>query len=162
MNTEAQTESEIQALGLNAPRVTPAMVDAAIKEADYTLLPDGRSTICTLTLDNGFTVRGESSCVSRENYNADIGNKIAFDDARKKVWPLLAFRLADYVHSASKLKVLPGSSRDTEVFAEHLGKALASAQLPAPTEPRLPIDIGAATGPALGTKTFDSVTGAVG
>lgn len=94
-NTEQQIESELQSLGLEAPRVTPAMVDDAIRETDYTVLSDGRSTICLLTLDNGFTVRGESSCVSRANFNAEFGEKAAYEDARRKVWPFLAFRLAD-------------------------------------------------------------------
>ena len=46
-----------------APRVTPEEVDAAVIKQEFTLLPDGRTTVCTLTLDNGFTVHGESSCV---------------------------------------------------------------------------------------------------
>jgi hypothetical protein len=79
----------------NAPRVTLEEVQAAIHEADYVVLPDGRTTICMLTLDNGFTVRGESSCVCVENFDAEIGKNIAYKDAQDKVWPLLGFRLAD-------------------------------------------------------------------
>ena len=79
------------------PKVTEQDLDQAIKDAQYVVLPDGRTTICILTLDNGFTVRGESSCVSKENFDAEIGQKYAFADARRKVWPLLGFRLADKI-----------------------------------------------------------------
>ena len=83
-----------------APRVTLAEVEAAIHKQDFTLLPDGRTTICTLTLDNGFTVRGESSCVCIENFDEMIGRKIASDNARGEVWKmLLGFRLAERLHA---------------------------------------------------------------
>lgn len=83
-----------------APRVTQDEVDAAIIKQDFTLLPDGRTTICTLTLDNGFTVRGESSCVCIENFDEAIGRKIASQNATNEVWKMLGFRLADRLHNA--------------------------------------------------------------
>lgn len=86
-----------------APRVTFEEVQASIVKHEYILLPDGRTTICMLTLDNGFTVRGESSCVSLANYNEKKGQNIAFQNATDKVWQLLGFRLADRLHQI-KLK----------------------------------------------------------
>lgn len=44
--------------------LTQSDIDAKIKDAKFTILEDGRTTICNLYLENGFTVRGESSCVS--------------------------------------------------------------------------------------------------
>lgn len=85
---------------MSAPRVTSFDVDSAIKEVDYIILPDGRTTICMLTLDNGYTVRGESSCVCIENFDAEIGRGIAKTNAREKVWGLLGFRLADRLMDA--------------------------------------------------------------
>lgn len=79
----------------NAPRVTPEDVAKAILSETYTLLPNGRTTVCQLTLDNGFTVEGQSACVSVENYNEELGNKIARENAVSEVWKLLGFRLAD-------------------------------------------------------------------
>lgn len=76
-------------------KVNETNVDEAIKDRKFTLLPDGRTTICTLWLDNGFTVRGESSCVDPANYNKEIGELLAFNKARDAVWPFLGFRLAD-------------------------------------------------------------------
>ncbi|OOW67442.1 hypothetical protein Xmlh_17410 [Xanthomonas axonopodis pv. melhusii] len=52
-------------------------------------------TFCVLVLRNGFTVTGESACASPENFDADIGRKIARQNAVAKIWPLLGFRLRD-------------------------------------------------------------------
>lgn len=75
--------------------VTIEQVQAAIKGETYTVLPDGRTTICQLTLDNGFTVDGKSACVSIANFNEALGNKYSREDAVSKVWAFLGFRLAD-------------------------------------------------------------------
>lgn len=88
-------EREIQAKASTAPRVTPEDVQAEITAETYTVLPSGRTTICELTLTNGFTVRGESSVVHIENFNAEIGRKVARLDATEKIWQLLGFRLRD-------------------------------------------------------------------
>jgi len=81
-----------------APRVTLADVSAAIVKQDFTVLPDGRTTICTLTLYNGFTVRGESSCVRIENFDEGVGREIAANNARDEVWKMLGFRLAERLY----------------------------------------------------------------
>lgn len=81
-----------------APKVTPDEVQAAIAATDFTVLPDGRTTICTLTLDNGFTVRGESSVVCAENFDAGIGQAVARENAIGQVWKFLGFRLAERLH----------------------------------------------------------------
>ena len=52
-------------------------------------------TFCVLALRNGFTVTGESACASPENFNAEIGRRIARENAVNNVWPLLGFRLRD-------------------------------------------------------------------
>lgn len=50
-------------------------------------------TFCVLVLKNGFTVTGESACASPENFNAEIGRKIARQNAVAKVWPLMGYEL---------------------------------------------------------------------
>lgn len=50
-------------------------------------------TFCVLVLKNGFTVTGESACASPENFNAEIGRKIARENARQKIWPLMSYEL---------------------------------------------------------------------
>lgn len=122
MSTDEKIESEIQQKDLTAPRVTPADIEAEIvaemyftagEAASAALLSDSPSahasmmtadadlrpldllTICVLVLRNGFTVTGESACASPENFDAEIGRKIARQNAVAKIWPLLGFRLRD-------------------------------------------------------------------
>lgn len=81
---------------LPGERVTQAMIDARIVDRNfYRLDPDETLLICVITLDNGFTVTGESACVDPENFDRQIGEKIAFDKAYDKLWPLFGFLLAE-------------------------------------------------------------------
>ena len=90
---EQQVESEIQAKGLTAPRITPEQVDAAIVRGHFWVPPGTTLTVCVLELRNGFTVTGESACVSPENFDAELGCKIARDNARQKIWALEGYVL---------------------------------------------------------------------
>jgi len=51
-----------------------------------------------LTLQNGFTVVGESACASPENFNAELGRKIARENARNKIWMLEGYLLKQRLH----------------------------------------------------------------
>lgn len=107
-------EQEIEAKGLTAPRVTPADIEANIAgEVYFTAAQAADSangvpamdefrekyqslqhlTFCVLVLRNGFTVTGESACASPENFDADIGKKIARANAVQKIWPLMGYAL---------------------------------------------------------------------
>ena len=78
--------------------LTQEDINAKIKDAKFTILEDGRTTICNLYLENGFTVRGESACVSKENFNQAIGEQIAFENAKEKVWELEGYLLAEDIY----------------------------------------------------------------
>ena len=114
-------EQEIQAKGLTAPRITPADIEANIASEHYFTAWEGAQlaywgdsdpedpkpeegepakdgplsllTFCVLVLRNGFTVTGESACVSPENFDADVGRKIARQNAVQKIWPLMGYEL---------------------------------------------------------------------
>jgi hypothetical protein len=91
--SEASIEAEIQTKGLNAPRLTPQMIDATIKSEAYHVFPGTTMTVCALTLRNGFQVIGESAAASPENFDAAIGKRIARDNARNKIWALEGYLL---------------------------------------------------------------------
>lgn len=118
--SDSQIEKEIQAKGLTAPRVTPADVEENIASERYFTAADGvlgayrnggdvhphggspdekeyqalgLLTFCVLVLKNGFTVTGESACASPENFDAELGRKIARQNAVAKIWPLIAYEL---------------------------------------------------------------------
>ena len=114
-------EREIKDKGLTAPRVTPADIEANIETECYftashgvlgaLVLKHGYSgaaqmdlgsmknlallTFCVLELRNGFTVTGESACASPENFDADLGRKIARANAVNKMWPLMGYALKE-------------------------------------------------------------------
>ena len=104
MNDEFVIEKELQEKGLNAPRLSPEKVDAVIVSETYTVLPSGKAMICELTLVNGFTVRGESATVSKANFNYEIGKKIAYNDARDKIWAFEGYLLQQRLHDATETK----------------------------------------------------------
>lgn len=58
-------------------------------------------TFCVLVLRNGFTVTGESACASPENFDAEIGRKIARQNAIAKVWPLMGYELKERIHATA-------------------------------------------------------------
>lgn len=84
-----------------APTVTTSDILAKIKETTYTLLPDGRTTICQITLANGYTIIGKSACVCVENYNQALGEKYAFEDATSKIWELEGYLLKEQLYRES-------------------------------------------------------------
>ena len=113
MNDET-IEQEIQAKGLTAPRVTPADIEANIVSEHYFTAEQGAFaafnpasggdtvppalsllTFCVLVLRNGFTVTGESACASPENFDAELGRKIARQNAVQKMWPLMGYALKE-------------------------------------------------------------------
>lgn len=81
-------------------RVTIERIESKIKHEEYILLPDGRTTICILTLENGFTVKGWSACVAKENYNKELGEKYAREDAIDDMWQLEGYLLAQELYEA--------------------------------------------------------------
>ena len=118
MTTNDQTiEAQIQAKANKAPRITPAALQAEIVSAHFftayqgakaELQSDGVAanayeeigmqplkllTFCVLVLRNGFTVHGVSACASPENYNEEIGQRIARENAEREIWQLLGYEL---------------------------------------------------------------------
>jgi hypothetical protein len=108
---DAAIEQEIQAKGLTAPRITPDRIEEVILEEYFFTAEEGVKahgttndipviqpslellTFCVLVLKNGFTVTGESACASPENFDAEIGRKIARENAKNKIWALEGYVL---------------------------------------------------------------------
>lgn len=93
MISESDVEKEIQEKNLNAPRLTPSMIDSTIKGEKYYVFPETTVTVCCLELANGYTVIGESACASPENFDEKLGRKIARENARNKIWQLEGYLL---------------------------------------------------------------------
>ncbi len=95
---ETQIENKIQEKGLNAPRLNPAHIDAQIRDRQFHVFEPSKKTVCCLTLRNGFTVLGEAGVVSPENFNEEIGQDVAFKNAREKIWQLEDYLLKEHLH----------------------------------------------------------------
>jgi len=93
-------EEEIQSKNLNAPRVTPDRVEAVIASEYYHVPPGTTLTLCVLTLQNGFTVVGESACASPANFDAELCKRIARDNAKGKIWALEGYALRNELKAA--------------------------------------------------------------
>lgn len=99
--SEMEIEKEIQEKGLNARRLTPDLINDTIQAEAFHVFEGSQLTVCCLTLTNGFTVTGESACASPENFNAEIGEKIARENARNKIWALEGYLLKQELHEAA-------------------------------------------------------------
>lgn len=120
-------EQEIQAKGKTAPRITLDDIEANIAFEHYFTANDGVEgamnngthhvvnnqgditpslrllTFCVIILRNGFTVTGESACASPENFDAEIGRKIARQNAVQKIWPLMGYALKQHLHDRADI-----------------------------------------------------------
>ncbi|HHE3084312.1 TPA: Gp49 family protein [Escherichia coli] len=116
---DQQIEKEIIEKGKTAPRITPQHIEDVIISEHYFTAAEGVHganellkphespidyyqeahpaesllTFCVLVLRNGFTVTGEIACASHENFDAEIGRKIARQNAVNKIWMLEGYLL---------------------------------------------------------------------
>jgi hypothetical protein len=90
---EEQVEMQIRENHKNAPRVTPEIIDQRIRQVKYYRFPDSTLMVCAIELMNGYHVVGEAGCSSPSTYDETIAKRIAFDDARRKIWALEGYVL---------------------------------------------------------------------
>jgi hypothetical protein len=83
-------------------KVTLDGIKAKIKGETYLVLPDGRTTLCILDLENGYTIKGLSACVDPAEFDLNLGRKYAFEDAFKQIWALEGYLLAERLHEEKK------------------------------------------------------------
>lgn len=101
-DTDETIEAMIVAKGLTAPRITPSGIEATIKGVAYHVFPGTRLTVCCLTLLNGFNVVGESACASSENFDPEVGRRIARENAKQKIWALEGYLLRESLFRDSR------------------------------------------------------------
>ena len=125
MSTDQVIEQEIQAKGLTAPRITLADIEASIDSWWHFTAAEGCAgaaaagtpfeiqppvgaesplrllTFCVLVMRNGFTVVGKSACASPENFDAELGKKIARQDAINQCWALMGYELRSKLAAAN-------------------------------------------------------------
>jgi hypothetical protein len=117
-NSLAATEAECAA-GKTAPRVSLSDIEANISSKHFvrgrdaighggfamTGLPASLSllTICIVVLTNGFTIIGKSAPADARNFDRDLGQKLAYEDAVRQVWPLMGYELRQQLDQRARL-----------------------------------------------------------
>jgi hypothetical protein len=95
--SDAQIEQEIQAKGLTAPRIKPADIQANIVDVEIVKFTSKSGQVlrwAVITAANGYAVVGKPSCsVSSLNDDQEIGEKVAIENSRQELWPLMGYEL---------------------------------------------------------------------
>lgn len=82
-------------------KVTQEQVEAKIKNKSFTILPSGKTMICELTLENGFTVHGDASVVDKANFVQEIGEQISYKRAMDKIWEIEGYLMQERMYQSS-------------------------------------------------------------
>lgn len=104
-----ETEKECSAVA-TAPRVSlQSMQEKIVARWDFTAgdilhLADNHPlrllSICILQMENGFMLIGKSAPASPENFNAELGKKLAYEDCIRQLWPLEGYLLRHELYCA--------------------------------------------------------------
>lgn len=65
--------------------------DLKARVADVEYIVREQLTIVVLKLHNGWYLVGKSAPVDPANFNPELGQQLAYDDALRQAWPLLAY-----------------------------------------------------------------------
>lgn len=125
VSTEQKIESEIQAKGLTAPRLSPEDLDRNIAHTEIVKHVSHSGQVlrwAVLTTRNGFAVTGRpSASVSAANDDQEIGEKLAMDNARQELWPLMGYQLREQLYQAQQ----PAQAPTESAFPPHQQRVIA-------------------------------------
>lgn len=88
---------------MNNNRVTKQGIERRIESVRYHQLPNTTLTVCVITIENGFSVTGESACADPENFDKEVGETIAYDNAFAKLWALEGYLLKERMFAEQKV-----------------------------------------------------------
>jgi Phage protein (N4 Gp49/phage Sf6 gene 66) family len=92
-------EQMIKAKGLVAPRVTPQDLNDNITDVEIVKhVSRGGQVLrwAVLTTKSGYAVVGNPSvAVSPENDDEEVGKKVAFENSKNALWPLMGYALKE-------------------------------------------------------------------
>ncbi len=91
--TQKEFDTIVKDRGLDAARIVPQDIEDSIAEIVYWLVPNTTCTVCAVTMRNGFVLIGKSAAASEANFDTEIGERLALDDAKQQMWPLLGYAL---------------------------------------------------------------------
>ena len=99
MSSDEEIEKMIKDQGADvAPRGTVDSIKAKIDTVLYMRDSYTAFTVCKIGMKNGFQFVGTSGAASPKNYNKEIGDKIAYDNAFKQIWSHEGYVLKEVLH----------------------------------------------------------------
>jgi hypothetical protein len=104
MLTEPEVQEKLAVLP--GARVTEQAILARLAKVEF--VTHGVTTLCVLTLDNGFRVIGDSTPASPENYRPDIGKHYAYKNGFQQLWKFFGFALLERAYQATRATAAPG------------------------------------------------------
>lgn len=143
MSNVESLEQQIVALGLTAPRITPAQIDAMVEQLSFhtSVIPGTTTTLASALNPSGFEIVTTSAgCVSPENFNEALGRNHAIAKAkaaaRNELWRLEGYRLKQNLFEASKAGLIAGlviyrdqCLPDDETFIGDLAAGICAAEI---------------------------------
>lgn len=104
-------------------KLTTEYLNSLVDNVEY--VHQGLLTICTITLKNGFQLVGTSACVSKDNYDVQIGRNIAYENAFAKLWELEGYALKQRIYESQSIDVtLRNGNKGKVVYTSPFGKLL--------------------------------------
>jgi ribosomal protein S15P/S13E len=104
-------EQQILDKGLTAPRLTPEIIKSKVASEQYYVFPGSLLTVCCLTLTNGYNVSGESACASPANFDTEIGQRRARENAVSKIWAIEGYLLKQKLFEVEQNELLGYAGR---------------------------------------------------
>ena len=80
------------AAALPERKLTKEFLEGEIGKVEYNRFGE-TNTHCTITTKSGFTFTGESACVDPNNFDRELGEKFAYEQAFEKMWMPYGFWL---------------------------------------------------------------------
>lgn len=96
------TDEQSAAVQKTPNRVTLESIKDKIAEVEYVrpaMAP--QFTLAIVKMSNGFVVTGESAPADPANFNKELGEKFALENAIRKIWPLEGYRLCNDLATAA-------------------------------------------------------------
>jgi len=97
------TDDESKAVQKTPHRVSLDSILAKIAFTDYHHpVRHPHMTVAVVTLNNGYIILGKSVPADPENYDPELGQKFAYEDAIRQIWPLEAYLLREKLSAAGE------------------------------------------------------------
>lgn len=76
-------------------KVTKEYLESQIKDVQYIETVPNKCVNCVITVKNGYTFQGEAGVIDPDNFNIEIGKKVAYENAFNKMWLVFGYQVQE-------------------------------------------------------------------